>query len=105
MPFRCLILIVGTGCALFAGKSDYSFDNAQVFLKTYCESCHQGKVAAGGFRLQRVNTPVSLRSDAQKWASLKTRVVNGEMPPKGAPAPVLDERERFTNWIEASLRA
>ena len=26
------------------------------------------------------------------------------MPPKGAPAPPVDQREQFTNWITASVR-
>src|SRR6478735_9572140 len=106
MIFRCLLLVFGAMCArVIATEGDYSFDNAQVCLKKYCESCHQPKAAVGGFSLQRVSTPESFRTEAQKWTSLKARVTNGEMPPKGAPAPVLEEREKFTQWIDKSLRA
>ena len=35
---------------------------------------------------------------------LALRVRNGEMPPKGAPAPPADQREQFTNWVTASVR-
>jgi hypothetical protein len=41
---------------------------------------------------------------AQKWISLVNRVKNGEMPPKGAPAPSMDLREQFTNWVDTTLR-
>jgi hypothetical protein len=82
----------------------YSFANAQTFLSTYCHKCHEEK-GTGGFDLHRVSTPESLRSEPQKWTSLITRLRNAEMPPKGAPAPLLEEREIFVNWAEKALRA
>ncbi|MCU1257337.1 MAG: Planctomycete cytochrome [Bryobacterales bacterium] len=33
-----------------------------------------------------------------------TRVRNSEMPPKGLPAPTLDDRENFVTWLDADLR-
>ncbi len=83
----------------------YTFEEGQAFLKKYCRSCHQGGSPAGGFHVERVNSPASLSGEAQKWHSLGNRVRNGEMPPKGAPAPDIDERERFTQWVTDALRA
>src|SRR3954466_14085931 len=77
-------------------QESFSFDQAQSFLKTYCQACHQGKSAVGGFNLEAVNTPASLQSNAQKWTRLNLRVIHGEMPPKNAPAPTLDAREQFS---------
>jgi hypothetical protein len=82
-----------------------SFDDAQAFLKQHCQACHQGKAAVGGFNIQRLNTKESFRSEAHKWTSMISRVRNGEMPPKGSPAPSLDDREVFLDWAEKSLRA
>ncbi|MEO8130958.1 MAG: DUF1588 domain-containing protein [Bryobacteraceae bacterium] len=98
--------LILAACSPFAGAEpkNYSFDQSQAFLKTYCETCH-GKSGAGGFRLERVSTPASLESNQQKWSSLNLRVKNGEMPPKGAPAPDLDTREQFTDWVTTTLRA
>src|ERR1700681_52062 len=90
---------------LHAQQDSYSFDAAQVFLKQYCQACHQGKSPAGGFLLQRVAAIESLRADAEKWSKLNARIVNGEMPPKGAPAPDIDQREQFTHWVDKALRA
>ncbi|MGH9719356.1 MAG: DUF1588 domain-containing protein [Bryobacteraceae bacterium] len=84
---------------------NFSFETAQSFLKQYCQSCHQGKTAAGGFHLDRVGTTSSFQSEAQRWSTLITRVKNGEMPPKGAPAPALDQRDQFTAWAGKTLRA
>lgn len=88
-----------------AAEGQYSFESAQGFLRTYCLNCHQGKSAAGGFRLEQVNAPASLRDAARKWTSLNRRVRDREMPPKGAPAPPIDQIEQFTDWVGGSLRA
>ena len=93
------VLTAGTATAGF------TFEEGQGFLKTYCQGCHQGKSPAGGFAIQRVSTPESVHSETQKWSSLSARVRNGEMPPRGAPAPPIDQREQFTQWINTTLRA
>jgi hypothetical protein len=81
-----------------------SFDRSQVFLRKYCHNCHQAK-GTGGFRLQSLATPASLRTAPQKWISAALRVRNGEMPPKGSPAPSLEERESFAQWVDFTVRA
>ena len=96
----CAIFI----CSRLTAGDSVSFDRAQFFLKTYCQACHQGKTAAGGFNVQAVNSAASLESNPQKWTRLNLRVIHGEMPPKNAPAPILDSREQFTKWVEESLR-
>ncbi len=101
---RLLTILAGFSAVLSAQPKNYSFDDSQAFLTKYCQACH-GKSAAGGFRLERVGTPASLQADQQKWSSLNLRVKNGEMPPKGAPAPDLDHREQFTQWVTTTLRA
>jgi hypothetical protein len=107
MKLRCLrplTILAVASAALHAQQSNYSFDQAQTFLTTYCQACHGGKAGAGGFRLERVGTTASLQAEPQKWTSLNRRVINGEMPPKGAPAPNLDQREQFTQWVDTALR-
>ncbi|MFN3324306.1 MAG: DUF1588 domain-containing protein [Bryobacteraceae bacterium] len=93
--------------AAFAAPPDtsYSFEQAQGFLSRYCKNCHQGKSAVGGFAVDRVSTPDSFSTDPQKWLSVSARVKNGEMPPKGAPVPDLDQREQLTQWIEMRVKA
>ena len=99
-----LTILVACSSVLSAEPKNYSFAESQAFLKTYCHTCH-GNSGAGGFRLERVSTTASLQADQQKWSSLNLRVKNGEMPPKGAPAPDLDKREQFTQWVTTTLRA
>ncbi|HUS05932.1 MAG TPA: DUF1588 domain-containing protein, partial [Bryobacteraceae bacterium] len=49
--------------------------------------------------------PSSLDRQPDEWSRIAIRVRNGEMPPKGAAALSLDQRESFTNWIQRSLTA
>ncbi|MBL8293168.1 MAG: DUF1587 domain-containing protein, partial [Bryobacterales bacterium] len=85
-------------------QTDYTFAKGQTFLKTYCESCHSGKTGVGGFRLERVADESSLEVEAAKWQAAVRRVRNGEMPPKGSPAPTFGDGEAFTGWAEEALR-
>ncbi|MCX6599502.1 MAG: DUF1592 domain-containing protein, partial [Acidobacteria bacterium] len=65
----------------------------------------QGSSPVGGFHLDRVASPASLKLEAAKWGSMARRVHNGEMPPKGAPKPTVDELEQFSQWATQALRA
>src|SRR5262245_25780006 len=101
---RFLPLALAASSAALGAPDGYSFENSQAFLKQYCQACHQGRSPAGGFHVQRVDAPASLQADAQKWTALARRIKNGEMPPKGSPAPALDQREQFTQWVDSALR-
>ena len=103
--FRSSIFLLCLGSASIAAPGSYSFEESQAFLKTYCQACHSGKTAVGGFSLERVNAPASFQTNPQRWAAANRRVKNGEMPPKGSPAPDLDLREKFSGWVEETLRA
>src|SRR2546430_13207416 len=98
------LALAASSAALGAPSDGYSFENSQAFLKQYCQACHQGKSPAGGFHVQRVESPASLQPDAQKRTALARRIKNGEMPPKLAPAPALDHREQFPQWVDAAPR-
>ena len=100
-----LAFILASSPAFSASSGEFSFDDAQAFLKKYCLSCHPGKSGVGGFGLQRVATQESLRTEGEKWSSLRVRVINGEMPPRNSPAPSVDLREQFSDWVKKSLRA
>ncbi len=90
--------------AALSAQSAGGFDTAQEFLKNHCRACHQGASPAGGFSIQQIATPPTLLSESGRWNKVALRVRNGEMPPKGAPAPPIDRREQFLDWVAASVR-
>ncbi len=104
MPFFLLLLLLLTGAWQCFAQPAFSFDDAQIFLKTYCAACHQGKGAIAGFNLAQFSTPESFHERGPKWNSILNRVRNNEMPPRGKPAPPMAQREAFTVWALASLK-
>ena len=87
-------------CAMAAPE----FEATQKFLATYCKNCHSGKSAVGGFRLDKISDPESFATDSHSWTRAALRVRNGEMPPKGLPAPELKAREEFAASVHQTLR-
>lgn len=79
---------------IFAQQTPHGYD-PQAFLKQNCVSCHQGKAPAGGFNASAV----------ADWAKVVNRVKNGEMPPRGFPAPEPAAREVFLAYVSADLHA
>ncbi|HUQ91679.1 MAG TPA: DUF1592 domain-containing protein [Bryobacteraceae bacterium] len=103
---RWLMSMAVLACpAAGAPEETYSFGATQTFLKTYCLSCHSGTKGLGGFAVGHVAPAESLQTESRKWTRVVARVKNGEMPPKGSPAPDVNERERFTEWVDRALRA
>jgi hypothetical protein len=87
-------------------RPDYSLGESQTFVKTYCESCHQGAKAPARLDLTVYATdPDAVMKDLRAWGRVLERVREASMPPKGMPAPSTEERERFAGWVETGLRA
>ena len=105
LKYRTATLILFAHCSRRHSPTAYSFNEAQNFLKANCNACHQGTAPAAGFDIQQIASPATISSEAARWNMLALRVRNGEMPPKGVPAPPADQREQFVNWITASVRA
>ena len=88
-----------------ASAGEFTFDRTQSLLKTYCASCHSGKSPAAGFNVSQIATEASLVDQAERWTRIANRVRNGEMPPRGLPAPALDDKEALLHWISDSLHS
>ena len=105
MPLRLRLLTAWTllGLAGFhseaIGDQEFGHTEALEFLTTHCRSCHQGEEPAAGFRTGALAVGSSFRTEPQTWSLVSARVSNHEMPPTGAPQPVLADRTRFVQWI------
>ena len=76
----------------------------QTFFEQYCQACHQGDSAAAGFRTADHASIDSFRLRPDAWTRLIARVANSEMPPPGAAAPPLEQRQAFLDWAEETWR-
>lgn len=103
-----LVSFVSFAAALSAADgtiAPYSLSDAGSFLNQYCLACHQGDGAAAKFHVEGLDALESFRTRPDHWTHLVARVANNEMPPKGAPAPDLDAREAFLDWVETTWRS
>src|SRR6187551_3509299 len=91
--------------AVTTGLSAGSFEDVQSTLKTYCVACHTGKTAAAKVDLTKYDSPEKVVEARNTWTHVLARVRNSDMPPKGSPAPRIDEREKFIAWVDGTLRA
>ncbi|HUQ94809.1 MAG TPA: DUF1592 domain-containing protein [Bryobacteraceae bacterium] len=99
------VLLVTVGHLAAQPSATYSFREARGLMKTYCQKCHQGKTAVGGFDLAKFPTLESALARPILWTRAVARVRRGEMPPKGHPAPSIEQREEFSTWMEQTLRS
>src|SRR3954462_8148025 len=98
--------------ALFAARpaipqssKAFAFDDGQAVLKTYCQSCHQGKTPPGRFDVTHYSSPDSMVKEPQMGGRIYQRLHDGSMPPRGTPAPSAEQRDHFSGWLESTLRS
>lgn len=96
-------------CALLsllaAGFATAAPIEGRAFLDTYCVSCHSGTRPAAGFNAREIAAPAAADADAYRWGRVLARVRANEMPPRNAPAPTVEEREKFVSWADGALHA
>ena len=74
------------------------------FIKRYCLECHSGEKPKASLDLSRFDSMDKILSEALLWDDILIRLSQGDMPPKEAELPTLNERSEFLNWIESSLQ-
>lgn len=74
-------------------------------LRTYCYDCHSSQKHKGDFDLEILGQPVTRATDADQWELTRTNLAELGMPPKDAPQPSAEERDRLIAWINQGLDA
>lgn len=95
-----LLLAAAAGSA----QASDGFAEAKALTDAYCVACHAGTKGAGGFSLDGFDSAAALAEAPHDWQSVRARVRDGAMPPRGMPAPEPEARQAFANWIDRTLR-
>jgi len=74
------------------------------FIKRYCLECHSGKKPKASLDLSRFDSMDKILSEPLLWDDILIQLSQGDMPPKEADLPTLNERSEFLNWVESSLQ-
>jgi hypothetical protein len=72
------------------------------FFAKNCIKCHNSDLSTAGIRVDQLDASFEDRHIAT-WESIRRRVQNGTMPPKGLPQPTEAERKEVSDWIGNAL--
>ncbi|HEU0119548.1 MAG TPA: DUF1592 domain-containing protein [Bryobacteraceae bacterium] len=72
------------------------------FLKQNCQTCHNADNMTAGVRVDQLDAGLEDRH-LKLWESIRHRVGNGTMPPKGLPQPSNEDRQKIVDWISRAL--
>jgi mono/diheme cytochrome c family protein len=73
-------------------------------LNKYCATCHNEKVRAGGFALEKLNAE-DPGANAAAWEKVVRKLRTGAMPPAGRPRPDAATYDAVASHFEAKLDA
>lgn len=104
MDIRRLAFATFSSALAWSAPGDYTFADAQSFLKTSCAACHQGPKPSAGFSIAKLDTMQSVLDTPRPWGRMLARVREHEMPPKNFPAPPIEKREAFVTFVENTLK-
>ena len=74
-------------------------------LNQHCMKCHAADVQEGTLDLEQFATLNDVRRSTTTWLKIAEMLDNGEMPPKKAPQPTPERRQRLRGWVADYLRA
>lgn len=74
-------------------------------LQRFCLECHSSQQKEGDLDLQRFASLAEVRRGTKVWLKVVEMLDNGEMPPKDADQPSLQQRQKLRAWAERYLYA
>lgn len=109
MHHRTIFVILAMGVLPTADAATTALERqfeqtVRPFIATFCAGCHSGPIAAAQFDLKAYTGMDMVARDYPRWALVLQRLAAKEMPPKAAPQPPVEARQRVIDWIQA-LRA
>jgi mono/diheme cytochrome c family protein len=109
-PFLLLpVLVVAVGLAGGAEAPASSAEQVtytkeiQPLFQQYCAGCHGPAVANAGVNLTRFATVTAIQQDQKTWRKVLKQLGERTMPPRGAPQPAPQQRERLAAWLTETL--
>ena len=91
---RCFLLLFMTSSAVALDRD--------MFVQSYCLSCHSASAHLGGLVLEGVPTADPAKQ-SEVWEKVVRRLTRGEMPPAAAPQPSEADVGAFTSELVAEL--
>ena len=74
------------------------------FLEKHCIRCHGPKKLKGDIALDLLDPDMRESTSGARWAVVREKLAQGEMPPEDEPIPPLAETEKTLGWIKAEMK-
>ncbi|MEQ1826384.1 MAG: DUF1592 domain-containing protein [Pirellula sp.] len=99
-----LVLIVASSQRILAEEiADPYRDKVQPYVKKYCAQCHHGEKAKGDLDLTRFADSNDVIANFRRWNNILEFIRGGEMPPKDALQPTLEENDAVVGHVTKIL--
>ena len=96
---------IGNEPAIFQKLGDAFGREIRPILDQHCMKCHAADVQEGTLDLEQFATLDDVRRSTRTWLKVAEMLDNGEMPPKKAPQPSPERRQRLRGWVADYLKA
>jgi cytochrome c553 len=97
-----LLARAGTAADLPAALSDAYANTVHPFLVKTCGKCHGDSPKDNDLNIKGIATASAMLAQPAALAEIRDRVAEGDMPPKKATQPTLEEKEALLAWIAAA---
>ncbi len=105
----CVVAVSTSGLSdeppIFQKLGDAFTREIRPILVQHCMKCHATDVQEGTLDLEQFATLADVRRSTTKWLKVAEMLDNGEMPPKKAPQPSPECRQRLRAWLGEYLKA
>ena len=100
---RAAVLKEADAKALAANMAAYDKD-VRPFLERHCISCHGPKKLKGELALDLLDADMKESTSASRWAVVRDKLEQGDMPPDGEPQPSPEDSAKVLAWIKAEMK-
>lgn len=97
-------MFVSVGVARGDESRTIDFAAAMETFELHCGGCHGDAEGEGGFSLEALADPASLKDAPREWIRLRHRLADGSMPPRDAEPLALAERKQLVVWLDGEVR-
>lgn len=72
-------------------------------LRDYCITCHSTEKQEGELDLQRFTSIEQVKKQPEVWEHVLEQLSLGEMPPKDAKQPSVEQKRQLASWVRSTL--
>jgi mono/diheme cytochrome c family protein len=97
-----LLISIASGAAAEPDQEGYR-TIVKPFLLKHCNQCHGSETQEANLAFHQLDSKLVGGKQTETWIRIYDQLNLGEMPPRDAPQPSQNKRERIAKWIRSEL--